>query len=135
MNDYINLTPHTIVVRLDNGTDFAIKPSGSLLRVDTVAAEKFCTDENVRVNLLGPTEAGLRDAVLAVRRHLASSDGTKGLAYVIVSGIALDWMASLLTQEERHRVLSPDTSPGSAIRAPSGRLIAVRALRMANLVL
>ena len=132
MNDYINLTPHEIVVRRDDGSDFTIRPSGEVLRVDTTSAQRGMTEDDIRINLIGPTESGLRDAYQRVRDLLRASDGTKGQTILVLSGIAQDWLGPLLSEEERMRVLSPDTSPGSAIREGGGRIVAVRALRVAN---
>ena len=125
MNKYINLTPHRITIRRDDGTDVVIPPDGEIMRVDTTSAEQAQTPDGIRINEIRPTDDALRSAVRKVRERM------DGEAIVIVSGIALDWLGPLLSDEEIYRVLSPDTSPGSAIRETSGRVTAVRALRMA----
>lgn len=124
---WVNLTPHEIVVRLDSGANHRIPPCGEILRVDTRSAQVAVSPSGIRINEVRPSNAAIGDAVERVRTHL--SDET---AMVIVSGIALDWMYQMLGERERYRVVAPDTSPGSAIREPSGRIVAVRALRIGS---
>ena len=122
---FCNLTPHEIVVRLDNGTNTRIPPYGEVLRVDTRSAQVAITESGVRINAVRPIGFSIESAVATVRAHLESER-----TIVLLSGIALDWIYPHLTESERLRVVSPDTSPGCAIRDTSGRIMAVRALRI-----
>ena len=129
-NIWCNLTPHEIVVRMDSGANHRIPPYGEVLRVDTRSKQIAMTGSGVRINSVRPSREALAEAVAKVREHLHGPSSKPVI--VIVSGIALDWIHSSLGEEERYRVVSPDTSPGSAIREPSGRMCAVRALRIGS---
>ena len=125
-----NLTPHEIVVRHDDGSNHIIPPSRDILRVETRSFQVAMTDNGLRINEVRPTGAAERAALEKVRSYIHRGDGKT--CVVVVSGIALDWIYPLLDGEERYQVVSPDTSPGCAIREPSGRIIAVRALRIGS---
>ena len=129
MNTWVNMTPHRLTIRRDDGSDVIIPPCNEVLRVDTDQIKRGETD-GIRINEVRPSQSAIEEAMERVREHL-TVEANGNPRVVIVSGIALDWLAPHLTGDEIGRVLSPDTSPASAIREGGGRVTAVRALRMA----
>ena len=127
---FCNMTPHEIVVRHDDGSNHIIPPSKEVLRLETRSKQVAMTEEGLRINEVRPTGSAEQAALEKIRDHIYREDGRT--CVVILSGIALDWIYPLLDDEERYQVVSPDTSPGCAIRQPSGRITAVRALRIGS---
>ena len=127
---WCNMTPHEIVVRMDDGTNHRIPPFGEVLRLETRSKQVAMTSNGIRINEVRPTAGAEQAALEKIREHIHREDGRTCM--VVVSGIALDWIYPLLDAEESYLVVSPDTSPGCAIREPSGRMVAVRALRIGS---
>ena len=106
MMRFINLTPHPIVVRLDNGAERIFPPIGTIARVSsTLTPLKEINGIPVVIPLWGPVE-GLPDP----------KDDTT----YIVSSLVLSHI------RDRTDMVSPDTSPNGAIRDEQGRIMAVR---------
>lgn len=104
----INLTPHDVVIRLDDGTEKAFPAIGEMARVNTTAE----VVEEV-------------DGIPIVSQSFGEIEGLpekeKGTLYIV----------SLVTRQAaqelgRTDVISPDTSPAGAIRDEQGRIVAVR---------
>ena len=123
----INLTPHPIVLLDASGGRESYAPSGLSLRIEVETVARGETDAGIPVNEVRPRIGAREEALDIVRGELAS-----GADCVVVSGLALDWIAPLLSADEVYRVLAPDTSPGSAVRDSRGRIEGVRALRIAT---
>ena len=104
----VNLTPHALVVRLNDGTERRIEPSGTIARVATTAREVGT------VNGIPVVETTYGD----IEGLPAPEDGT---VYIVSSLVLAAARAS-----GRADVLAPDTSPESAIRDDAGRIVAVR---------
>jgi len=103
----VNLTPHTVTVRLESG-DRVFEPSGQVARVTVSSVQ---TDEidgiPVVVQSFGQIE-GLPEP----------QEGTIFIVSAVVRQAA--------QAQGRTDVVSPDTSPQSAIRNEQGQIVAVR---------
>ncbi len=112
----VNLTPHRIVLRLENGHDEVIEPSGTVARVvhaDELVEERRDTGVPVPVVPLrtGGQVSGLPDPDM-------------GVAY-LVSGAAL----AALVGKGRYDVYAPATGPTHGpVRGEDGQIIAVTRL-------
>ena len=110
--EFVNLTPHLIRVFKDNGEIIEIPPSGIVARVRT---------ETVKV--------GEIDGIDVVATRFGEVENLpppqEGVIY-IVSTLVL----SAIT--DRYDVVAPDTSPQSAIRDESGRIVGVRRFQVMN---
>lgn len=102
----VNLTPHEIVVRPEDGIELRIPPSGVVARV-TVTTEPVGTFAGVPVV---KTRYGEVEDLPAPRG---------GVQYIV---------SSLVRNAATGRtdLVSPDTGPESAIRDDMGRIVAVR---------
>ena len=102
---FINLTPHSIVVRLDD-SERRFSPSGVVARVSSELMPRGETDGiPVSVPVWGPVEN--------------LPDPAESRIY-IVSSLVLSHLTG------RTDVVSPDTSPNGAIRDEQGRIVAVK---------
>jgi len=102
----VNLTPHEIVVRREDGSELRIPPSGVVARV-TATAEPVGTLAGVPVV---STRYGEIEDLPAPRG---------GVQYIVSSLVRM-------AAPERADLVSPDTGPESAIRDDDGRIVAVR---------
>jgi hypothetical protein len=102
----INLTPHTITLRLPNGDEVCFAPSGQTARVETI--EEIVQDPNSPVPVV-------------TRKFGAVSDNV--VPFSIVSSLVLE----ALPKDRAFAVYAPDTGP-TAIRDEKGRVIAVTRL-------
>jgi len=102
----INLTPHNVVVRDENGREVTFPPSGTVARV--TVQQTLDGDINgipVLRNQYGAPE-GLPDPQEGV--------------WLIVSSLVLQ------AATDRSDLIAPDTSPQGVIRDESGRIVAVK---------
>ena len=102
----VNLTPHEIVVRREDGSEFRIPPSGVVARV-TATTEPAGTLAGVPVV---STRYGEIEDLPAPRA---------GVQYIVSSLVRM-------AATGRTDLVSPDTGPESAIRDDDGRIVAVR---------
>jgi len=110
---FINLTPHQITVFNDNNEKILeVPPSGIVARVKTEykVVKEICGIPIVKL------EYG----------ELENVPEPMNNTYFIVSMLVKDRMKEL----GYTNVLSPDTSPGSAVRDEQGRIIGVRRLQI-----
>lgn len=101
----INLTPHKIAIRTQNG-DMVLEPSGQVARVTTTYED-----------------AGTIAGIPAVRRALGTVEGLpepQANVVYLVSSMVLEAAAAAGRQD----VVAPDTGP-TAIRDEQGRIVAV----------
>lgn len=103
---FINLTPHSIVVRVPDG-DITFPASGTVCRVTTNQVEVAKADG---VAIMATSYSGI----------VGLPDAEAGV-YYIVSGIVRSALGT-----DRPDVVSPDSGP-SAFRDAEGRIVAVRA--------
>lgn len=127
--NYVNLTPHEIVIVRPERETLRIPPSGTVLRVKTESLEVSRTKDGIPIHKVVPLAESLSDAMWTIRSHLYTPDEPWLCNYVILSGLALDWLEPRLTDEESVRVLAPDTGPGSVVRDAHGRIAGVQAFR------
>lgn len=103
----VNLTPHDVVVHLENG-EKKVYPSVGSARVTT-------TSEVV----------GQVDGIDIVTQSYGDIEGLpkpkEGVLYIVSLVVRM-----AAQQQGRDDVISPDTSPQGAIRDDAGRIIAVR---------
>lgn len=103
----VNLTPHDVIVRLEDGTE-KVYPSQGVARVETKS-------EIVKQIDGVPT---VTQTYKDIERLPSPQDGTVFLVSMIVRDAA--------KKLGRTDVISPDTSPEGAIRDDAGRIVAVR---------
>lgn len=101
-----NLTPHEVVVRLQDGTEVTFHPEGKPARVSVSQVP----DGNIDGIPIMKTVLG------QVENLPAPQDGV----FLIVSGIVKSAVP------ERDDLLQPDTTPAGVIRNELGQIIAVR---------
>ena len=102
----VNLTPHEIVVRREDGSELRIPPSGVVARV-TATAESVGTLAGVPV-------------VSTRYRKIEDLPAPRGGVQYIVSSLVR------MAATGRADLVSPDTGTESAIRDDAGRIVAVR---------
>jgi len=110
----VNLTPHPIVVRTDNG-DITFPASGQVARVT-------CRQELAGYVLLDGVQIPIQRTTFGQVEGLPEPQD--GVVY-IVSGLVMTALAGT-----RDDVVQPDTSPAGAIRDADGRIIAVRGFQI-----
>lgn len=103
----VNLTPHDVVVRLDNREE-KVYPSVGSARVTTYSEV-----------------VGQVDGIDIVSQSYGDIEGLpapkEGVLYIVSLVVRM-----AAQQQGRDDVISPDTSPQGAIRDDAGRIIAVR---------
>lgn len=106
--DIINLTPHDITVRLEDGTEKTFPASGKIARVSTTSKV-----------------VGEADGIPIAAQSFEDIEGLpkpqEGTIYLVSMVVRQAAQA-----EGRTDVISPDTSPEGAIRDDKGRIVAVR---------
>ena len=127
---FINLTPHEIVIECPDGQRMSVPPDGDVLRIETQNDLLGTTSEGIPIHWVKPSGDGIDDGLKMLRKHRARVTGVE--VFVIVSGLALDWLAQSdrMTEGEHLYTICPDTGPHSAVRDESGRIVAVRAFRV-----
>jgi hypothetical protein len=106
--DFVNLTPHEVVLELAGGARHVLPPSGSVARLGTEVREA----------------GALAGVPLVAIRHGAVADlpgPQPDRVYVVALLVAA-------ACPERDDVVAPDTSPDSVVRDERGRIVAVRRL-------
>ena len=113
MAKFVNLTPHAITVRQQDGTDITFPPAGMVARLENTGAE--IPMGNIEgVPILSRTNFG---EVVGLPQY-----ETEGVNYIVSSLVA----AHIVRQD----VFSPATGPNDgAIRDDKGHIIAVVALK------
>ena len=112
MANFINLTPHAIVVRLADGTDLTFPPSGQVARLDEHPSRQMGKIDGVTI--LSRTNFG---EVIGLPQFV-----TEGVNYIVSSLVA--------AQVVRLDVFSPATGPNDgALRNDKGHIVAVVALK------
>jgi len=105
-----NMTPHTVVIDQGMGFKKGFLPSGEVARVSTRAVD----DGEVK-------------SIPVVRTTFGEVKGLpeekEGTIYIVSS------MVAQACRDTRHDLVSPDTSPESAVRDSDGRIVAVRRLQ------
>jgi len=110
----VNLTPHPIVVRTDNG-DITFPASGQVARVtsqQTIAGYIELDGESIPI---------MKTTYGQVEGLPVPKTGT----IYVVSGLVMAALAGT-----RDDVIQPDTSPAGAIRDGDGRIVAVRGFQI-----
>lgn len=141
-----NLTPHVINLYRNDGQMLTFGKTGTQVRVDmTFDSDSTCCHcgiefveivpgqkcpscnevatelpvDGVTVRFKGrPSERGVKALNAKLRLELTKYD------YLIVSSIVLDWV----DDDIKHKVFSPDTASGMAVRGEDGRIEGVRGL-------
>lgn len=112
----VNLTPHQIVLRAEDGTEMVLPPTGDVARVTSTPGP-----------LVHAPQAGLPVPVYGGDRPgeiVGLPDPQRETLY-IVSNVVADLVA------ERHDVVCPATGPqDGAIRNDQGQIIAVTRLKL-----
>jgi len=111
MAKFVNLTPHEIVIRRDDGTDLRVPPSGTVARVETFEEDAPPVDGIPTVTRQFGRIAGL-----------PPYDPRADVVY-IVSALVLSALDAP-KDEVRPDVVAPDTGV-TAVRDADGRIIAV----------
>ena len=130
--DFVNLTPHAIVLRDEQGVDHSIPPSGEIARIGTYTTPSHFTALSMfaRVDAEHPT--GWQQ--FAIWGQAAQAANPEGRIVGIVSGMFLDGLRQPqpciddeLVRWLLHHLVSPLTD-SSAIRE-NGHIVAVRGFR------
>lgn len=109
--NFVNLTPHAITVRLNDGSDLTFPPSGKIARVDEMP--NVHTGDINGIPIMARTVFG---------EVIDLPEPTEGIGY-IVSGL----VAGVVYRAD---VFAPATGPkDNAIRNEKGHIIAVVALK------
>jgi hypothetical protein len=106
--EFLNLTPHEVILEPADGARRILPPSGTVARLNTEARET----------------GALAGVPLVTIRHGAIIDlpaPQPGRAYIVSLLVAA-------ACPERDDVVAPDTSPDSVVRDERGRIVAVRRL-------
>jgi len=103
----INLTPHAVVVRMEDG-DRVFEPSGTVARV---AVTSTPVGEVDGIPVVAQTYGEIEDL----------PDPQPGVVYIVSMVVR-----QAAKEAGRTDVVSPDTSPAGAIRDEQGRIVAVR---------
>jgi hypothetical protein len=111
MANFVNLTPHPIVIRLADETDLVVNPSGKVARVDEAP--------NKVVGEIGGVPVLSRSTFTEVVDLPDPEENTAYIVSSLVAGVV-----------SRLDVFSPATGPkDSAIRNEKGHIVAVRFLK------
>ena len=111
MANFINLTPHAIVIRKNDGTDITFPPSGKVARVDELPNVHMGNIDGITI--LSRTVFG---------QVIDLPEPVEGIGY-IVSGL----VAGVVYRAD---VFAPATGPkDNAIRNDKGHIVAVVALK------
>ena len=111
MANFVNLTPHAIVVRMPDGSDLTFPPSGKIARVDELP--NVHTGDIDGIPVISRTVFG---------KVIDLPEPVEGVAY-IVSGLVAG-------QVYRSDVFAPATGPkDNAIRNDKGHIVAVISLK------
>jgi len=109
--NFLNLTPHAIVVRMNDGTDLTFPPSGKVARVDELPTT--IVGEIDGITILSRTVFG---------QVIDLPEPTEGVGY-IVSGL----VAGVVYRSD---VFAPATGPkDGAVRNEKGHIVAVKSLK------
>ena len=71
MNTWVNMTPHRLTIRRDDGSDVIIPPCNEVLRVDTDQIKRGETD-GIRINAVRPSQSAIEDAMETSAQALES---------------------------------------------------------------
>lgn len=104
--NFVNLTPHAIVVRIDGQPDRTFAPSGKVARL----AEESTVCENID---------GIPRVMTKYTGVVNLPSPVVGTTY-IVSGFVAQQCPT------RDDVVAPDTGPASVVRDEAGKIVAVR---------
>lgn len=109
----INLTPHDVVVRLFDGSDFVIPRSGQEARVavNPVEREPLLTEDGRELEVVFNEDGDVKGLP-------APEEGT---VYIVSDRV-------LGKVKERSDCYAPDTSPAGAVRNEVGQIVAVKRL-------
>ena len=114
---FVNLTPHEIRVVKPNDDILEITPSGTEIRISSTSIEVGEIDGvPCVINYFDLRE------IANVVNQIVVALGSKEV-YGIVSTFVLQ---ALSDHEIAHRLVAPDTSPGSVIRDLDGKIIGVK---------
>ena len=131
--DFVNLTPHNIVFRDEQGADHTIPPSGQVARIGTTTVPSHIDSLRLfsRVDAEHPT--GWQQFAIWVQTAQAANPESRIVG--IVSGMFLDGLRQPqpciddeLVRWLLHHLVSPLTD-GTAIRDDKGHIVAVRGFR------
>jgi len=109
MANFINLTPHKVIVCLSDGSQKVFEPSGSVARVNQEMISLGAIDGI-------PVSASKFSNVVGVPDPVQDT-------YYIVSALVLNAV-------KRDDLVSPDTSPSGAVRDANGQIIGVKGFLM-----
>jgi hypothetical protein len=114
---FINLTPHDVVVRLADGSNFVIPKSGQQTRVAVKQIDRapLLTDDGKQLAVVA-NEYGDIEGLPAVQ------EGTIFIVSILVLGQV----------QGRSDCFAPDTSPAGAVRNEAGQIEAVKRLVAAS---
>jgi len=133
--EFVNLTPHAIVFRDEQGVDWTIPPSGQVARIGSESFPSISDERTLGLFVrVDPTHStGWEDYTnWAITEEQAAPDQRR---VAIVSSLFLDalrreWPSidSQITMWLVHHMVSPLTD-GTAIRNDKGHIVAVRGFR------
>lgn len=110
----VNLTPHPIVFRPDDVTEYTISPDG---RVARVSMEIY----PITTLVTGPSEVRV-PLVITIHGEVEGLPKPEPGTFFIVSRMVFDAMRG----KNRDDLIVPDTGSESAVRDSKGQIVAVR---------
>lgn len=128
---FVNLTPHPLVFRDENGEDHTIPPSGQVARIGMQSTPAY---ETYYGSLFTQSFPGRPEGLAAFGEWAAAHYATTGQQVMgIVSSMFLDGVASAGPAHETwvKCLCSPQTD-GTAIRNDKGHIVAVRSFRVVD---
>lgn len=126
---FVNLTPHPLVFRDENGEDHTIQPSGQVARIRMYTTPAY---ETWWGSLFTASTPGRPEGLAAFGEWAAAHYATTGQQVMgVVSSMFLDMVAQAGPEHETwvKCLCSPQTD-GTAIRNENGHIVAVRSFRV-----
>jgi len=128
---FVNLTPHAIVFKDENGEDHTIPPSGQVARIGMYSAPAY---ETYYGSLFTQSTPGRPEGIEAFGEWATAHYATTGQQVMgIVSSLFLDGVEGAGPEhEEWVKCLCAPQTDNTALRNEKGHIVAVRSFRVVD---